>query len=183
MGCDIHMYAEVRKENGWHPVKGPCDTCEGDGKNPDEARCDSCGMEWYPGGDDLPHTPEGKCLFGPGQLKEVRGPCYHCNGRKEALADVYEGGRNYELFGILSGVRGRADENFTEEDRGIPDDASDLVKAEAEGVDWHSHGHYYLDELEKRSWAGFPAMETLLEKLSNMADDPANVRIVFWYDN
>lgn len=57
--------------------------------------------------------------------------------------------RSYWLFGLLcDNVRSSHPLSFAE--RGMPDDASDLVKGEVElwGCDGHSHSHLYLQELK-----------------------------------
>lgn len=64
-------------------------------------------------------------------------------------------GRNYNLFGMLAGVRNR-DDDFAVTPRGIPWDVSPEVKKAAEewDSDGHSHTYLYLHELASlRRWA------------------------------
>lgn len=58
-------------------------------------------------------------------------------------------GRDYELFGLLAdGVR--SSHTFSFKARGLPNDVSPEVKANAEawGVDGHNHSYIYLNELK-----------------------------------
>jgi hypothetical protein len=63
-------------------------------------------------------------------------------------------GRNYNLFGLLAGVRNRED-NFSLKQRGLPFDVSPEVQQDA--AEWysdgHSHSYLYLHELRSlRAW-------------------------------
>lgn len=73
------------------------------------------------------------------------------------------GGRNYDLFAILADVRnGRGFAgvdtgdgfNPIAEPKGVPEDASDFYKKEAEdyGMDGHSHSYFTLAELKAYDW-------------------------------
>lgn len=57
-------------------------------------------------------------------------------------------GRNYNLFGVLAGVR--REHGFSLTPRGLPFDMSAEVKSEAEywDADGHSHSYLYLHELK-----------------------------------
>lgn len=55
-------------------------------------------------------------------------------------------GRNYYLFGLFAGIRG-ATKRYKA--RGLPDDACDTMKEEANGPDWHSHSWLTLDEFKE----------------------------------
>jgi len=63
------------------------------------------------------------------------------------LISLYSG-RNYTLFGVLAGVRGR-DEICPP--RGLPDDVSDIVKKNSDrwDGDGHSHSYFTLAELKE----------------------------------
>jgi hypothetical protein len=63
------------------------------------------------------------------------------------LISLYSG-RNYNLFGVLAGVRG-GDEICLP--RGLPDDVSDVVKKESDrwDGDGHSHSYFTLAKLKK----------------------------------
>jgi hypothetical protein len=55
--------------------------------------------------------------------------------------------RNYDLFSILADVRG--DRTPISEAKGLPEDVSDVVKAESDnwGSDGHSHSYFTMEEL------------------------------------
>jgi hypothetical protein len=172
MGCDIHLYAEVRRDGKWHRVFPP-----------PEAR-----DPWY-----------------IEQAANVNGGTYYA---VRALCTWYHD-RNYNVFGMLAGVRAREFRPIAEP-RGWPDDLSDEVRAILhaaetaetedalpEGEIWpgdHSFSWLTLRELLEYDWqcrtswedtyaecAGqfytkvIPALQTL--------GDPDDVRIVFGFDS
>lgn len=57
--------------------------------------------------------------------------------------------RNYALFSILADVRNNGANKPIAEPKGLPEDVSDVVKAESEywGVDGHSHSFFTMKEL------------------------------------
>lgn len=57
--------------------------------------------------------------------------------------------RNYALFSILADVRNSSGNEPIAEPKGLPEDVSDVVKAESEywGVDGHSHSFFTMKEL------------------------------------
>lgn len=85
-------------------------------------------------------------------------------GRKEvAYDDRFYSGRNYDLFSILANVRNgrgfagvKTGEGFVpiSEPRGVPDDACEEYKREAElwGCDGHSHSYLTLQEILSCDW-------------------------------
>ncbi len=69
---------------------------------------------------------------------------------KMKLVSAYDG-RNYDLFGILANVRNYSDNGCICKPKGLPEDVSDIVKAESEmwGGDGHSHSYFTLRELKE----------------------------------
>lgn len=118
--------------------------------------------------------------------------------------------RNYELFAALAGVRGENDE-YQNEPRGVPDDASLLATMciERDVPDGHSHSHMLMSEAlpifqrfafdrVKRQIEGEDPKRIRVEDLSKFGiedpdyfyddDDPDrptldDYRLVFWFDN
>jgi hypothetical protein len=60
--------------------------------------------------------------------------------------------RHYALFSALAGVRGSGEPLFSEP-RGLPDDVSDIVRAEHDRWDGDGHSHSYATLAELRAWA------------------------------
>lgn len=75
--------------------------------------------------------------------------------------DRYYTGRNYQLFGLLAGVR---DSSVTpiKSERGLPEDVSDFVKSESDAwdSDGHSHSYFTLAELLEYDWIGAKTSQT-----------------------
>ena len=71
-----------------------------------------------------------------------------------ATSDCVFVGRNYELFGILAGVRGSGDAFIPP--RGVPNNASKEFKkiVDGWGSDGHTHHWYTLKELLEYDWFG-----------------------------
>lgn len=115
-----------------------------------------------------------------------------------AYEDVWYHGRDYGLFGALSGTRGGGQ---IWEERGFPDDASDHVREDYEGwgFDGHTPSWQTLDELLAVDWSatlaepGYnncenPEWGEMLERMKDLAfarcdGNQTRVRIVYWYDN
>lgn len=185
MGCDIHFFAETRKPDGtWEAVKDTCYLCEASGESDYELRCAGCGRSEYFSETDediqKDHI-EGKCLYGPGRLQLVPGPCNMCQGTKICIKRMYRG-RDYNLFGVLANVRGSPDPNFTEANRGIPADASPEYMAYFD-ADMHSPTWYTLTELLKRNWADYLGFDVTVATMRELADNTDDVRAVFCFDN
>lgn len=186
MGCDIHFYVEIENAKGaWELAPGqmvPCERCEGTKLDPEYKHCSNCkkGLE--------EHEPDtGKCWFDFTKLNLVPDPCnYDCLGGDQLTDSFYPGGRNYELFSVLSGVRGEGVPGFTKENCGMPLDPSpELAKAALE-PDWHSHTWYTLTELQAHDWTQYEYMASFrstLNQMQDLAHDHEDVRAVFWYDN
>ena len=187
MGCDIHLFVEVKKtaNSSWELAPGQlddCYECKGSGIDPDTDVCGNCQM---PKKDHLKKKKKHMCMFSPKtEYTADTQSCRYCL-EGQSVHGGYYGGRDYELFGILSGVRDEPDPQWTQEDRGFPSDVCANLRSLAEDVDLHSHGYYYLEELEARpgGWENFPEFLKMLEKLKGLSAHHQNVRIVFCYDN
>lgn len=99
--------------------------------------------------------------------------------------DIYDG-RNYELFGILAGVRG----NITpiSYPKGLPFDVTDEVKSLYESWEGCAHSASWItldeiwDSLSDRHNHSLQliALDIIRAKRDQQAED---VRIVFWFDS
>lgn len=78
---------------------------------------------------------------------------YEIIGTKMRPVSFYNG-RHYGLFGVLAGVRWSCPHGAIAEDRGLPEDISAEVRAEADdwGEDGHSHSFATLAELIAYDW-------------------------------
>lgn len=184
MGCDIHFYIEVKKEDGWKLAPGqlePCENCNGTQLDPDLKHCGNCGKSLKQHEDGT-----GKCLFEATTVNPVPSPCsYRCHEGKE-LKQIFYRGRDYNLFGILSEVRGDGVPDFTKGSCGMPPDPSPELAIFSQSSDWHSHTWYTLAELKKYPWRREEHFYfvTTIQKMQELANhDDESVRAVFWYDN
>lgn len=138
MGCDIHMFAEVklkRKE----------------------------GYEWKTVGKVFKNQyhnskePAYMTLYSGGKTEEA----YEWNDK---LSMHPYDSRNYDVFAILADVRnGRGfagsdtGDGFIpiDDPRGVPEDASDYYKKMVEewGEDGHSHSYFYMPEIDEYDWS------------------------------
>lgn len=185
MGCDIHMYMEIRKAGVWEIVKEfSCFCCKGSGELPK-------------------HEDDG----------DHKSTCYFCNGSGTSIlhkefdeegSDVYYwsgghpySGRNYTLFQALADVRRYGNEwpPCLIPERGIPEDCSLEYKEIADNVDYHSHSWLDYDEVAKmlvvvqhddhKGYFSDFAKHTVCGHMKSLADrlGPENVRLVFCFDN
>jgi hypothetical protein len=198
VGCDIHLFVEFQTQEGeWKLAPNQlaaCDNCKGSGLDPELAHCKNCHK------DGTAHEAKTqKCYFSPGHYESVHKPCsYNClRGQSLHQHYYYTGGRNYSLFGILSGVRGDADPAWTIEDSGLPEDATEYVKHDSASMGYHSEGSYSLAYLLTYDWKQKPltglfagediyaGMRRLITNLKRFQkwQNAKDVRIVFWYDN
>lgn len=110
--------------------------------------------------------------------------------------------RNYRLFGLLADVRGPVDSPGWSH-RGIPKDSplNDMDDSERIGQSrWagHSHSHVTLAELKAYDWGtivthydgekqpmeaacGWFVNRTLPE-IEKLADNPEDIRLIYWFD-
>lgn len=187
MGCDIHCYVErLNHLDVWEPVYGvltPCGECDGSTRvNP---HCDACKADV-----DSHDEVTQRCFVNLSTFRFADEPCPRCTkdwappGKEERWDSTPYHGRNYELFGVLADVRGRPDDDFTQAERGIPDDASENYRNVAGEPDWHSHTYYTLKELKKFPWKKkFPHFAEAVEKLETMEPDPERIRLLMFFDN
>lgn len=141
MGCDIHLFVEVRKDGKWEAVKDiNKDALKQAQEDLDYFRCF--------GADEMPGYTEMDFIK---RVERESRPKYMF---------LYNG-RNYNLFSMLAGVRnGYVSNGNTYEitpidyARGVPSDASDAYKHYADewGVDGHSHSYLTLTELDDPSY-------------------------------
>lgn len=104
-------------------------------------------------------------------------------------------GRNYELFGVLAGVRSK-EFNPIDYPRGLPEDVTEEIKNEHQewDVDAHSATYYTLDELLDSKYRKMSVGELaelrlqyffkdVLDTCLKLTDNPSDFRLVFWFDN
>ena len=104
-------------------------------------------------------------------------------------------GRNYNLFGVLAGVRSR-EEGMIDYPRDLPDDLSEEIRDEymSWGCDAHSATYYTLDELLDSDYRKMSVGELaeirlkyffkdVLDTCLKLTDNPSDFRLVFWFDN
>lgn len=158
MGCDIHLFAEVKKTpNLFQKLflrrKPKWESLE----------------EWEL---DKDYEPPKHCALG---------------GTK-----TYTGGRNYNLFAALCGVRSSHfhESRSISEPKGVPKDVSVFIRMEIEywDTDGHSHSYNTLNELERFDWSGYgntvnQFLAEVIPKLKAQKVSGDNVRIVYFFDN
>lgn len=159
MGCDIHIYTEIKKNNKWKAIK-----------------VKNTWKDFYSERLEIAKEEDNK--------KNIE---YYTNIIKEEPDLVLEGiydGRNYDLFGILADVRNGygfascdTGDGFIpiSEPKGLPKDVSLKVQEESDewDCDGHSHNYFSLKELldynwnqftNKRGWVSEKEYKTFLEK-------------------
>ena len=103
-------------------------------------------------------------------------------------------GRNYQLFGVLAGVRYAPTEQYPMiEPRGIPDDVSKPVADSYGewGSDAHTPSYLTLSELKQIDWTKFKEsdynwfseFENTIERMDELSNNEEDIRCVFWFDN
>lgn len=177
MGCDIHFFAEHRKDadSPWEFLPAP----------PHEApyrygTCDTSKPGYQPGYDNRYEEPG------------VRGP----------LRDWFDD-QNYDLFGALANVRtrelepilpARATQPWEDPDhtRGWPDDCCLELREAYDDSDAHSRNWLtvremldYFDRLrsEHREFHTSRFEACLREMMAASGKEPENIRAVFYFDN
>lgn len=128
----------------------------------------------------------------------------HCylerkDGDRWELVDAVKIDRDYNLFGILAGVRNQGGWNPIASQRGLPDDASEELKAiefsstnPNDPLSTHSHSWLTIAELIEYPWSTHQSsLWTPKEACTHFwintmpwlqLQNPDN-RIVFWFDN
>lgn len=104
----------------------------------------------------------------------------------------YTGGRSYNLFSALCGVRSECfnDPVSISEPRGLPDDVSQEVLEESQsyGSDGHSHNWNTLKELKEFDWSSYGNttdrfLNEVIPKMESQGVKDDEVRIVYFFDN
>ena len=213
MGCDIHMFAEKRNPvtHNWEVVgeeftdsyalwelsKDIKDTF---GMEDEEAW--EIMMKWIEG--ESPTNRQEQFIMGKYIPKRVapRGSRWDYSYSKGMIRNPFTnqpyGGRCYSLFGILAGVRNQSNPMIGGEYelKGIPDDASEVVRNVSDewDIDGHSHNYFTLRELLDSDYNKMDRNElinlgidpyffqTTLPQLQKIGT-PDDVRIIFWFDN
>jgi hypothetical protein len=113
MGCDIHLFTEIKKsinsQDKW--------------VNADNWRYNP----YYQEGND--------------------------DGERMLSVESIYSGRNYELFGILAGVRDHSNDSI-DDPRGLPEDVSEVTKKESDRWDGDGHSHSWLTLKELKEYQG-----------------------------
>lgn len=145
MGCDIHLYVEVKSSGVWK----------------------SADIWQYDQDDDYWNIPFEK--------------------------QFYTGGRNYNLFSALCGVRSSSFYNsppIISDPKGYPLNISSEVQRMIDrwGTDGHSHNWNSLDELKSFDWSEYGTTcdffrNEVIPKMEELLKDNEDVRIVYLFDN
>lgn len=161
MGCDIHMWAEIRED--WRPD------------------------EWQAVGHVFPyayHRPDStNVVFAYDDEPESES--------NPSLTRAPYSNRNYMLFALLAGVRNYDEVEPISAPRGVPDNASMLYQREVArwGDDGHSHSWLGLVELTSREWSDdLGRLSDWRDSIDRLAAIRAmrgviDLRIVFFFDN
>ena len=141
MGCDIHLFVEVRKNGKWEAIK-------------DIDKIALCrakeDLEDFDGCDDPDFLGYNREYL----LERVE------QESQQKYMFLYNG-RNYNLFSMLAGVRNGYISNGNtymitpiDDARGVPSDASSAYKEYVDewGRDGHSHSYFTLSELDDPSY-------------------------------
>ena len=143
MGCDIHLFVEVRKDGKWEAVKD----------------IDKIAL-WQ--------AQENLKNFDKFDEEEVSGYTEmdfieRVEQESQPKYMFLYNGRNYNLFSMLADVRNGYVSNGNtymitpiDEPRGVPSDASSAYKEYVDewGADGHSHSYFTLTELDTPYWLG-----------------------------
>lgn len=219
MGCDIHMFAERynRESNKWEKVGNEFISDYGiysiTKYIENEVGCDTKIAQnilnkYLDDSYDKNFKPKNiqekleKYVFN--YLDENLPPKYSKVNWEDALNEnklpnlytctPYDG-RNYNLFGVLAGVRSR-EEGMIDYPRDLPDDLSEEIRDEymSWGCDAHSATYYTLDELLDSKYRKMSVGELaeirlkyffkdVLDTCLKLTDNPSDFRLVFWFDN
>lgn len=105
----------------------------------------------------------------------------------------YSGGRLYNLFSALAGVRSQSFNNPSEPisyPKGIPDDCDKLTRKEYDrySSDAHSASYLTLSELKKYDWSKWGQtcnsfINEVIPKMEKHNTKEDDIRIVFFFDN
>jgi len=219
MGCDIHMFAEKynREDNQWEKVGNEFISDYSiysiTKHIENEVGCDTKIAQnilnkYFDDSYDKNFKPKNiqekleKYIFNylnenlPPKDKVVSWSEVEFEGKLPNLyTDTPYDGRNYELFGVLAGVRSR-EYDMIDYPRCLPNDVSKEIKDEHErwGIDAHSATYYTLDELLDSDYRKMSVDELaemrleyffkdVLDTCLKLTDNPSDFRLVFWFDN
>ena len=180
MGCDIHLWVEVKTAEGWHPVHAPESL-----KTPLDIKHGLSKCYW--------------CHRGPVEYGgKYSCPC--CLGTEVRLSNWYND-RSYVIFSALAGVRNFGTYSLEPMvyKRGLPEDLSPELARVLEDTD-HNQNWATLAEIVAYDWNQEFIIDwngkTTIRKLSEWSEnwlvivdemlklgDPENVRIVFYFDS
>ena len=143
MGCDIHLFVEVRKDGKWEAIKD----------------IDKIAL-WQAQENlkDFENLDEGE-VSGYTEMDFIE----RVEQESQPKYMFLYNGRNYNLFSMLADVRNGYISNGNtyvitpiSEPRGVPSDVSDAYKEYVEewGADGHSHSYFTLAELDTPYWLG-----------------------------
>lgn len=98
--------------------------------------------------------------------------------------EAIELARNYELFGLLAGVRG-IEFDPIKDPRGVPTDESADSELYFSDIYWHTRSFLYVDEiLERTNKKEKASLRPILEVLRKYkGQSPARMRVVFGFDS
>lgn len=163
MGCDIHLMAEIKSERSWFK------------------------RTFFPKKSHWINID--KWSKNPDFGKYENEPEIHI-AREDRF---YTGGRNYNLFSALCGVRSfsfSGNPPRISNPKGVPKDASPsyLQMVEQWNSDGHSHNWNTLRELEAFDWSAYGETcnefrEEVIPKMKRYSSNPDDVRIVYFFDN
>ena len=164
MGCDIHLYAEVKRKRSII----------------DRLMCRD-NNQWI----NIDKWTRNKYFdeneWGEPELEIARENRF------------YSGGRSYNLFSALCGVRSQrflGEMAIISKPKGLPKDISKEVLAESDryGSDGHSHNWNTLAELKDFDWSIYGEtcnhfLNEVIPKMEAQNVSPTDVRIVYFFDN
>ena len=75
-----------------------------------------------------------------------------CKSKKWSFVKVVELGRNYDMFGIIAGVRNYVNAIPISEPKGLPNDVSNKITEESNGWNYDGHSHSWLNWKEIRDY-------------------------------
>lgn len=112
-----------------------------------------------------------------------------CNGKWTYLPISLHSDRNYELFGLLSGVRGDGPLVSMEVTGGLPDDVSEAVRNEwADGSWGHTPCVFGVEVLRTVVEGGHDPGYVkywlqVMEFFTAQGLDEEDIRVIVWYDS
>lgn len=151
MGCDIHLFVEKKQRDGsWALIPPPVIAKPFDWKHyyslPEDER------EQY---------SESTVSYRYGQSPYSENPIYTDSYGSKYLRSWFDS-RNYNLFSILANVRNDGNILDYKDARGVPPDASEEYRKEANCSDYHHHSYFTLAELKE--WLGKLCKESFIEE-------------------